>query len=107
VANRPNIIDKNNDRTCLLTDVAISSDRNVIQKEAENKLKYKNLSTEIQRMWKIKCFVIPVITGTKGIVSKSLKKSGNTTRTTFNRFSTKTIVLAISHIKRKVTQSAT
>jgi hypothetical protein len=42
VANRPNIIDKNKDRTCLLTDEAIS-DRNVIQKEAENKLKYKSL----------------------------------------------------------------
>jgi hypothetical protein len=31
-----------------LTDVAISSDKNVIQKEAEKKLKYTNLSTEIR-----------------------------------------------------------
>jgi len=30
----------------LLIDVAIPSDRNIIQKEAENKLKYKNLSIE-------------------------------------------------------------
>jgi hypothetical protein len=29
-------------------DVATPSDRNVIQKEKENKLKYKNLSIEIQ-----------------------------------------------------------
>jgi hypothetical protein len=36
---------KNKDRTCLLTGVAIPSDRNVIQKEAEKKLKYKHLST--------------------------------------------------------------
>jgi hypothetical protein len=28
----------NNDKTCLLIDVAIPSDKNVIQKEAENKL---------------------------------------------------------------------
>jgi hypothetical protein len=37
-------------------DVAIPSDRNVIQKESEKKLKYKNLSIEIQRMWNMKCF---------------------------------------------------
>jgi hypothetical protein len=40
---------KNKDKTCLLTDVAIPSDKNVIQKEDEKKLKYKNLSIEIQR----------------------------------------------------------
>jgi hypothetical protein len=32
------------DKTCLLIDVAIPSDKNVIQKEAEKKLKYKNRS---------------------------------------------------------------
>jgi hypothetical protein len=41
--------------------------------EAEKKLKYKNLSTEIQRMWNMKRFAIPVIIGTTGIVSKGLK----------------------------------
>jgi hypothetical protein len=72
LANRSDIIVKNKkDRTCLLVDVAIPSDRNVIQKEAEKKLKYKNLSIEIQGMWNMKCFVIPVITGATGIVSKS------------------------------------
>jgi hypothetical protein len=38
----------NNNRTCLSIDVATPSDRNVIQKEVVNKLKYKNLSIEIQ-----------------------------------------------------------
>jgi hypothetical protein len=56
-----------------LIDVAILSDKNVIQKEAENKLKYKNLSINIQRMWSMKCFVIPVITGATGIVNKFYK----------------------------------
>jgi hypothetical protein len=32
--------------------VAIHGDRNVIEKEAEKILKYKNLIIEIQRMWK-------------------------------------------------------
>jgi hypothetical protein len=38
LANRPNIIIKNKkDKICLLIDVAIPSDRNVIQKQSENK----------------------------------------------------------------------
>jgi hypothetical protein len=62
------------DNICLLIDVAIPSDRNVIQKESEKKLKYKNLSREIQRMWNMKCFVIPVTIGATEIVTKELKK---------------------------------
>jgi hypothetical protein len=41
-------------------------------------------------MWNMKCFVIPVITGATGIVTRGLKKrSGNNTRKIFKRFSTK------------------
>jgi hypothetical protein len=50
-------------KICLLIDVAIPSDRNVMQKQTETKLKYKNLSIKTQRMWNKKYFVIPVITG--------------------------------------------
>jgi hypothetical protein len=53
--------------------VAIPSDRNVIQNESENKLKYKNLCIEIQRMWNMKCFVTPVIIAATGIVTRGLK----------------------------------
>jgi hypothetical protein len=62
------------DNIYLLIDVAIPSDRNVTQKESENKLKYKHLSIEIQRMWNMKCFVIPVIVGATGILTRALKK---------------------------------
>jgi hypothetical protein len=49
--NKPDIITHNNEkRTCMLIDAAISGDRNVIKKEAENILKYKHLTTEIQHM---------------------------------------------------------
>jgi hypothetical protein len=58
-----------------LIDVAIPLDMNIIQKEAEQKLKYKNLSIEIQQMWNMKCFVIPVIIGATGLVSKNLKNT--------------------------------
>ena len=41
-ANRPDIIIKNKtEKTCTLIDVTIPADRNVVQKEAEKKLKCK------------------------------------------------------------------
>jgi len=81
--NSPDIIIKNKkEKTCTLIDVAIPADRNVVQKEAEKKLKYKSLCIEIQRMWNLKCTIIPIIIGATGIVRRSLRK-------TFDRFTTK------------------
>jgi hypothetical protein len=48
---------------CVLIDVAIPGDRKMIKKEAEKILKYKDLLTEIQRMWNVKTQVTPVIIG--------------------------------------------
>jgi len=60
--NRPDIIIRDNEKgTCMLIDVAISGDRNVIKKEAKKILKHKDLTIEIQRMWNAKTKVIPVI----------------------------------------------
>jgi hypothetical protein len=58
----------------MLIDVAIPGDTNVIQKEAEKILKYKDLTIEIQRLWNVKTRVIPVIIGTTGTISKSFRK---------------------------------
>ena len=70
--NRPDIIIKNKkEKTCTLIDVAITADRNVVQKEAENNLKYKSLCKEIQRMWNLKCTIVPVIIGATGIVTRN------------------------------------
>ena len=55
--------------------MAIPADRNVAQKEAEKKLKYKSLCIETQRMWNLKCTIIPVITGATGIATSSLQKN--------------------------------
>ena len=75
-ANRPDMTIKNKkEKTCTLVDVAIPADRNVVQKEAEKKLKYKNLCIEIQRMWNLKCTIIPVVIGATGIVTRSLRKN--------------------------------
>ena len=73
--NKPDIIIRDNEkRTCMLIDVAISGDRNVIKKEADKILKYKDLRIETQRMWNVKTKVIPVIIGATGTISKSFRK---------------------------------
>ena len=61
--------------TCMLIEVEISGDRNVIKMETEMILKYKDLTIEIQRMWKVKTRVIPVIIGATGTNSKSLRNT--------------------------------
>jgi len=58
----------------MLIDITISGDRNVIKKEAEKILKYKNLTTEIQRMWNVNTKAISVMIGATGTVSKSFRK---------------------------------
>jgi hypothetical protein len=65
------MINDNEERTRVLVDVAISGDRNVIKKEAEKILKYKDLTIEIQRMWNVKTKVILVTIGAIGTISKS------------------------------------
>jgi hypothetical protein len=72
--NKPDIIIRDNKkRTCMLIDAAISGDGNLIKKEAEKILKYKNLTREIQRMWIVKTKVTPVIIEATGTISKSFR----------------------------------
>jgi hypothetical protein len=67
MANKPDVTMRNKrDKTYLLTAVAIKLDKNAIKMERGKDVKNKNLSTEIQRMWKLKCFFIRVITGATG-----------------------------------------
>jgi hypothetical protein len=73
--NKPDIkIHDHETGACMLIDVAISGDRNVIKKEAEKILKCKDLTIEIQRVWNVKTNVIPVITGATGTISQSFRK---------------------------------
>jgi hypothetical protein len=64
----------------VLIDVAIPGDRNVIKKEAEKILIYKDLKIGIHHMWNIKTRVIPVIIGATGTISKSFRKYVSTIR---------------------------
>ena len=104
-ANRPDIIIKNKkEKTCTLIDVAIPADRNVVQKKAEKKLKYKSLCIEIQRMWNLKCTILPVIIEATGIVTRSFRKMEAVPGKHSIDSLQKTAILGTSHIIRKVLQ---
>jgi hypothetical protein len=68
------IIRDNKQGTCMLIDVAIIGDRNMIKKEAEKILKHKDLIIEIQHMWNVKANVILVIIMVIGTITKSLRQ---------------------------------
>ena len=85
----------------MLIDVANSGDRNVIKKEAEKILKYKDLTIAIQRLWNVK---------TKGDISNNRGDWGyfkviqkireQLTRET--KKLQKTAILGTAHILRKI-----
>jgi len=103
-SNKPDIIIRDNEKgTCMLIDVAISVDRNVIKKEAEKIIKYKDLTIEIQRMWNVKTKVIPVIIGATGTILESFRiYVSNIPGKHEVKELQKTAILGSEHILRKV-----
>jgi len=84
-------------------DVAIPGDRNVIKKEAEMILKYKELIIEIHCTWHVKAQVIPVITGATGTFSQSFRQYlSNIPGTHEIKELQKTAILGTAHELRKV-----
>jgi hypothetical protein len=102
--NKPDIIIRDNEKgTCMLIDVAIPGDRNVIKKEAEKIIKYKDLIIETQRMWNVKTTVTPVIIGATSTISKSFRKHLNSVPGKHDtKELQKTAVLGTAHTLREV-----
>ena len=61
-------------KTRMLIDIAISGDRNVIKKEAENILKYKDLTREIHSMLNVETKAIPVTRGATAPIPTPLRQ---------------------------------
>ena len=85
--------------------MAVPADRNVVQNEAEKKLKYKSLCIEIKRICNLKCVIIPVIIGATGTVTRSVRRNLEAVPGKHSIDSLqKTAVLGTSHMIRKVLQ---
>ena len=74
-ANKPDlvVVDKAK-KTLLIVDIACPLDINIGKKEQEKILKYQDLKTELQRLWKLKGKVVPVVIGALGAVTKNHSK---------------------------------
>ena len=101
---RPDIvIQKKKAKETIIVDIAVPGDSNILQKETEKCEKYQDLTREIQRIWKSRTKVVPVVVGALGSVSKKLaghlEQLGikNGTRTM-----QKSALLGSAHILRKV-----
>jgi len=79
------------------------NNNNVIKKEAEKILKYKDFTIEIQCMWNVKTKVIPVIIGATGTISKSFRKYVSSIPGNHKvKEIQKTAILGTAHILQKV-----
>ena len=74
-ARRPDlvVVDKHLGNVMLI-DVAIPSDLNVADKEAEKINKYQDLRIELEWLWKMRTSMVPVINGALGCVSHNFSK---------------------------------
>jgi len=87
----------------MLIDVAISGDRNVIKKEVEKVLKYKELTIEIEHTWNVRTKVIPVTIGATGTILKPFRKYvSNIPEKQEVKELQKTAILGTTYILRKV-----
>ncbi|XP_067931050.1 uncharacterized protein [Watersipora subatra] len=103
-ARRPDLILINKEtKQCQAIDIVIPRDTRVVQKEDEKIGKYKKLGFEINRLWKVKTEVIPIVIGALGTVL--IRHIAYLAEVGVNMsFETiqKTAILGTTHILRKV-----
>ena len=58
----------------LLTEVAISGDSRIDQKEVEKITTLQELKVEVERLWEKKATVVPVVIGTPGAIPRDFVK---------------------------------
>lgn len=66
-------MDWDGERTFLLTDIAASSDHNIIKREVQKIPKYRNHQIEVFKIWDMKVKAMPIIIGVLVII-KNMNK---------------------------------
>ena len=67
------VVVNKNERSCVITDIAIPGDIRVHEKEKEKIERHQELNRKIKRMWNIKSIkVTPTVVGVLGSTSKKL-----------------------------------
>ena len=82
--------------------MSIPTDRKIPAKEFDKLSKYKDLEIEIQRIWKLRTSIVPVIVGVLGIIKKGCQKHLDTISVESQLQEIQKIVLtSTAHILRK------
>ena len=82
-ANRPDIVIKDKqEKSCLLIDMSVPTEKNTSVKVTEKLSKYKDLEIEMKRMRGMKATTIPVVIGALRLIKKGLRNTPNKSRVT-------------------------
>ena len=101
--NRPDAILKCKDeRSCLLIDIAIPTDKNISTKLTEKLSKYKDLEIKIEGVWGMKTKTIPIVIGGLGIEKGSKTYLEDIPANILLQDLQKTTLLGTAHILRKI-----
>ena len=74
-ANRPDVVIKNKqEKSRLLIDISIPTEKNTSVKVTEKLSKYKDLEIKVERMWGMKATTIPVMIGALELIKKGLEE---------------------------------
>ncbi|KAF7663723.1 hypothetical protein LDENG_00203700, partial [Lucifuga dentata] len=75
LANQPDmvVVDKEQKRAVVI-DMAVPADSNIRKKEHQKIQKYQGLKEELERTWKVKSKVVPVVIGAPGAVTPKLRE---------------------------------
>ena len=57
---------------CLLNDIAVPGGVRIKKKKDEKVEKYRDLCRELEKLWKVRCSVVPIVVGALGAVPKRL-----------------------------------
>ena len=73
--NRPHIVIKyKQEKSCLLIDMSIPTEKNTSVKVTKKLSRYKDLEIVIERVWGMKATTISVVIGALGLIKKGLEK---------------------------------
>ena len=74
-ANRPDVVIKNKqEKSRLLIDISIPTEKNTSVKVTEKFSKYKDLEIKVERMWGMKATTVPVVIGAFELIKKGLEE---------------------------------
>ena len=101
-ANRPNIVLKNKDKTCLLIDITIPLETNSSVKKNHGNA-YQILEIEVERTWGLKTTTVPVVMGALGTIKKDTENNSNKIPGNINIHELQKITLiSTAHLLRRV-----